>query len=108
MSYADILEAKYFADMHNSYFWRESVQARRDEDTRDLANAIADDVVADGPSKHRAAWVEEVIDDGIDSLLRDLLDDLKAGTDPSATLRKRIGDWAIGVAEYQIERGEHD
>ena len=50
----------------------------------------------------------EVIDDGIDSLLRDLLDDLKAGTDPSATLRKRIGDWAIGVAEYQIERGEHD
>ncbi len=106
MSYADILERAHFAKMADNYFWRENRAARREENARDLATAIADDVIADGPSGHRKAWLEETVDDGIENLLRDLLDDLKAGINPTETLQRRIRNWATGVAEYQIERSE--
>jgi hypothetical protein len=106
MSYADILERAHFAKMADNYFWREIRATRREENARDLATAIADDVIADGPSGHRKAFIEETVDDGIENLLRDLLDDLKAGVNPTETIRRRISNWSTGVAQYEIERGE--
>ena len=106
MNYDNVLEAAAFQSESDRYFWAEIRRHRVEQDTRDLATAIADDVIADGPSGHRKAWLEETVDDGIENLLRDLLDDLKAGIDPTETLQRRIRNWATGVAEYQIERGE--
>ena len=106
MSYDNVLEAAAFQRESDRYFWQEVRRYRIEQDTRDLATAIADDVIADGPSGHRKAWLEETVDDGIENLLRDLLDDLKAGINPTETLQRRIRNWSTGVAEYQIERGE--
>ncbi len=108
MSYADILERAHFSRMHDNYFWQEVRRYRIEQDTLDLATAIADDVIADGPSGHRKSFIEETVDDGIENLLRDLLDDLKAGINPTETLQRRIRNWSTGVAQYEIERGEHD
>lgn len=103
--YADALDSLMFSRMHDNYFANEIRSARREEDVSHLAACIADEVVF-ADNERRKAYSEEIIDDGIALLLRDLLDDLKAGINPTETLRRSVRNWATGVAECEIERGE--
>jgi hypothetical protein len=109
MTYADILERKYFADMADSYFWREIRQERRTEAIKDMAEVIVDDVLqpSHDNAHRRGEFVEELIDgESFQTFVADLLDDVQAGVNPTDTIRRKVKNWALGVAEYEIERGE--
>jgi hypothetical protein len=108
MSYADLLEQAHFRSMHDNYFWREIRAERRSQTIKDLADQITEDVLhpsADNAHR-RAAWLEEQASDDTEIFLRDLLDDVSAGVNPTETIKRRIANWATGVATYEVERGE--
>jgi hypothetical protein len=110
MSYADQLEAAYFRSMHDNYFWREIRAESRSQKIKDLADQVIQDVLhpsADNAHR-RAAWLEEQASDDTELFLRDLLDDVSSGVNPTDTIKRRIKNWALTVAEYEVERGEHD
>ena len=95
----------------DSYFWQEVRCERTSQQVKDLAEVIVDDVL--NPSKdnahRRAAFVEEIVDnESWQSFVADLLDDVARGVDPSETIKRRVRHWALGAAEYEVERGEHD
>jgi hypothetical protein len=111
MTYADTLERAAIQRQFDSYFWQEIRQARVTEQIKDLAETIADDVLK--PSRdnahRRGEFVEELIDgESFQTFVRDLLDDVQAGVNPTDTIRRKVRNWALGVAEYEVERGEHD
>jgi hypothetical protein len=107
-SYANVLEAAAFQRASDAYFWREEAEARREANVEHNATWIADEVIAPSPDceHRRAAFIEELIDERAESFVRDLLDDVQAGVDPSETIRRRVRNWALGVATYEDERGE--
>jgi hypothetical protein len=108
MNYANVLEQAQFQRESDRYFWQEVRRYRIEQDTRDLATAIAHDVIwtTKDCAHRRSAFVEETVDDGIENFVRDLLDDVASGIDPTETIRRRILNWSTGVAQYEIERGE--
>jgi hypothetical protein len=110
MTYADLLEQAHFRSMHDNYFWREIRAESRSQTIKDLADQIAEDVLhpsADNAHR-RAAWLDEQASDDTELFLRDLLDDVAAGVNPTDAIKRRIANWALGVAEYEVERCEHD
>ena len=111
MIYADIQERAMIQRQFDSYFWQEIRQARTSEAIKDLAETIADDVLK--PSRdnahRRGEFVEEIVDnESWQSFVADLLDDVAAGINPTDTIKRKVWHWALGVAEYEVERGEHD
>ena len=108
MGYQDVLDSLAFAKAHDAYFANEIRSARREAEIEDLANRIGDEVIA-GNSERRECYAEEIVDNECwISLIRDLLDDVKNGTDPTNTIKRSVYCWALGVAEYEVERAEHD
>ena len=106
--YADALDALMFNRMHDNYFANEIRSARREAAIEDLANKIGDEVIA-GCGNRRETFAEEIVDnEAWISFLRDLLDDVNSGIDPSDTIKRRVKSWALDVAQYELERGEHD
>ena len=107
-AYQACLDRLLFNQLHDNYFANEIRSARREAAVEDMANKISDEVIA-GNSKRREAWAEEIVDsEAWINIIRDILDDVKAGTDPTATVKRAISNWAQDVAAYEIERGEHD
>ena len=111
MTYADQLERKYFADLSDNYFWQEIRATRLSEQIKDAAEVIVDDVLQ--PTRdnahRRGEFVEEIVDnESWQSFVADLLDDVAAGINPTDTIKRKVKHWALGVAEYEVERGEHD
>jgi hypothetical protein len=78
---------------------REYAQDRREAAAAHIATGIATDAIY-GQWGRRDELVEHWLGNETDlnHLLRDLVDDIQAGIDPSTTLRKAINDWALGVA----------
>ena len=108
MGYQDVLDSLAFAKAHDAYFANEIRSARREADISDLATKIGNEVIADA-DKRRETYAEEIVDNECWlSLIRDLLDDVKNGTDPTNTIKRSVYCWALGVAEYEVERAEHD
>jgi hypothetical protein len=104
MNYANQLEALAFQRASDRYFWQEEAEARREANVNHQAQWIADEVIAPTPdcAHRRAAYIEEIVDgEGFIHLLGDLLDDLKAGVNPSETLRRSVASWAQTVAEEE-------
>jgi hypothetical protein len=108
MSYANTLEASAFQRASDAYFWREEAEARREANVNHSANWIYDEVIQNTPdSARRAAFVEEIVDnESWQQFVGDLLDDVNAGVNPTETIRRKVMSWAIGVAQYEDERGE--
>lgn len=107
-AYQACLDRLLFDRLHDNYFANEIRSARREAAVEDMANKISDEVIA-GNSQRREAWAEEIVDcEAWQNFLRDLLDDVKAGINPTDTIRHRVKNWALGVAAYELERGEHD
>lgn len=107
-AYQACLDRLLFDRMHDNYFANEIRSARREAAVEDMANKISDEVIA-GNSQRREAWAEEIVDcEAWQNFLRDLLDDVKAGINPTDTIRRRVKNWAQDVADYELERGEHD
>jgi hypothetical protein len=107
--YADALDSLMFSRMHDNYFAQEIRSAQREADINHRALWIAGEVIGptDDCAHRRAAYIEEIIDgEGFVHLLGDLLDDLRAGVNPSETLRRSVASWALRVAEEEDERGE--
>ena len=107
----DVLTSAHFSDLADNLFWREIRAATVSRDQEWLADAIAREVIA-GPSgrgSRQAAFVEELIDgESFEQFVRDLLDDVQANVNPTDTIKRRVKSWALGVAAYELERGEHD
>lgn len=107
-AYQACLDRLLFDRLHDNYFANEIRSARREAAVEDMANKISDEVIA-GNSQRREAWAEEIVDcEAWQNFLRDLLDDVKAGINPTDTIRRRVQNWALDVAAYELERGEHD
>jgi hypothetical protein len=109
MSYANTLEAAAFQRASDRYFWQEEAEARREANVNHAAIWIADEVISptDDCAHRRAAYIEEIIDgESFVHLLGDLLDDLRAGVNPTETLRRSVQNWAQTVAEEEDDRGE--
>jgi hypothetical protein len=107
--YADALDSLMFSRMHDNYFAQEIRSAQRDADINHRAIWIADEVISPTPdcAHRRASYIEEIIDgEGFVHLLGDLLDDLKAGINPTETLRRSVANWAFTVATEEDEREE--
>ena len=105
-AYQACLDRLLFDRLHDNYFANEIRSARHEAAVEELANKIGDEVIA-GNSQRRKDYSEEIVDnEAWINLIRDLLDDLKAGVNPTETLRRSVRNWATTVAEYQIERGE--
>ena len=107
--YADALDSLMFSRMHDNYFAAKIRSAQREANVNHAANWIADDVIktTDDNAHRRAAYVEELVDgEGFLHLLRDLLDDVAAGVDPSETIRRSVASWALKVATEEDEREE--
>jgi hypothetical protein len=109
MTYANVLEAAAFQRASDAYFWREEAEARREANVEHNATWIADDVITPTPDNahRRAAFIEELVDEGVESFVRDLLDDVQAGINPTETIKRRVRNWALGVATYEDERDEN-
>jgi hypothetical protein len=102
--YADALDSLMFSRMHDNYFAQEIRSAQREANINHNAQWIADEVIAptDDCAHRRASYIEEIIDgEGFVHLLGDLLDDLKAGINPTETLRRSVASWAQTVAEEE-------
>jgi hypothetical protein len=108
MSYANTLEAAAFQRASDRYFWQEEAEARREANVNHLQQWIVDEVFQPTPDSHRrATFIEELVDDeGFQSFIGDLLDDVQAGVNPTETIRRRVASWALRVAEEEDERGE--
>jgi hypothetical protein len=108
-SYANVLEAAAFQRASDAYFWADEAEARREANVSHQAQWIADEVISPTPDceHRRAAFIEELVDEGVESFVRDILDDVAAGVDPSETIRRRVRNWALSVAEYEDERDEN-
>mgnify|MGYP000878635372 CR=1 FL=1 len=107
-AYQACLDRLLFDRLHDNYFANEIRSARREAAVEDMANKISDEVIA-GNSQRREAWAEEIVDcEAWQNFLRDLLDDVNSGIDPSDTIKRRVKSWALDVAAYELERGEHD
>ena len=104
----DLLTRSHFGDLADSLFWREIRAARIGRDVDWLADAIARDVIA-GCGDRRETFAEEIVDnEAWISFLRDLLDDVNSGINPTETIKRRVKFWGLDVAQYEIGRGEHD
>jgi hypothetical protein len=108
MSYANVLEQAAIQRALDRYHWQEEAEARREAHVSHMATWIADEVIADTKdSARRAQFMEELVDSEDWLLfLRDLLDDVHHGVDPTQTIRRRVANWALTVAEEEDERGE--
>jgi hypothetical protein len=107
--YADALDSLMFSRMHDNYFAAEIRSAQREANVNHAAIWIADEVISptDDCAHRRAAYIEEIIDgEGFIHLLGDLLDDLRAGVNPTETLRRSVASWALRAAEEEDERVE--
>lgn len=104
----NLLDSLMFNRLHDNYFAAEVRSARREAAIEDLANKIGDEVIA-GTGKQRETYAEEIVDtEHWIAFVRDLLDDVRAGTDPTNTIKRSVYNWAQDVAAYELERDEHD
>lgn len=107
-AYQACLDRLLFDRLHDNYFANEIRSARREAAVEDMANKISDEVIA-GNSQRREAFAEEIVDnEAWINFVRDLLDDVRSGVNPTDTIRRRVKNWAQDVADYELERGEHD
>ena len=107
-AYQACLDRLLFDRLHDNYFANEIRSARREAAVEDMANKISDEVIA-GNSQRREAFAEEIVDnEAWINFVRDLLDDVQANVNPTDTIKRRVKSWALDVAQYELERGEHD
>ena len=88
----------------NAYERMEDRLAYRDACLVSDAGGIMQDVIR-GDECRREAYIEDVYCNErlCRNLLRDLLDDLKHGINPSETIRRSLQDWATGIASDEAE-----
>ena len=83
---------------------RENAAAYKEANATSYAAGVAQEIIA-GDEVRREQYVEHYIDhdDELDRLLRDLLDDVAAGINPTETLKRSVQDLAIGIAIEEEE-----
>lgn len=87
-----------------AYEDRENAAAYREANATSYAAGVAQEVIGQ-PRGRRDQYVEHLLDhdDELDRLLRDLLDNLGAGINPTETLKRSVRDFAIGIAIEEEE-----
>ena len=87
-----------------SYEDRENAAAYKEANATSYAAGVAQEIIANDPMR-REQYVEHYIDhdDELDRLLRDLLDDVAAGINPTETLKRSVQDFSIGIALEEQE-----
>ncbi len=87
-----------------SYEDRENDRAYREANADTYAAGVAQQCIGNTDGR-RDQYVECLLDhnDQLDHLLRDLLDDVQAGINPTETIQRSIQDWSIGIAIEEEE-----
>lgn len=78
---------------------RENAAAYKEANATSYAAGVAQEAIGQRAYR-RDQYIECLLDHDtdLDHLLRDLLDDVAAGLNPTDTLKRSIQDWAVGVA----------
>ena len=87
-----------------SYEDRENAAAYKEANATSYAAGVAQEIIAGDPMR-REQYVEHYIDhdDELGRLLRNLLDDVAAGINPTETLKRSVQDFSIGIALEEQE-----